>query len=369
MSTTTSDKPPVSSSSTPPPGASSSLGELRERWTRLRGEEPAVRARDAAQRLGVTEAQLVACELGSGTVRLDDDFAALMRAMPSLGRIMALTRNDASVSEVKGTYRDVELFGAMGQVTRGPIDLRLFMRHFSSAFAVHTPTDKGVRRSLQIFDGHGTAIHKVFLEAEGDVAAFDALVAARRRAVQDEPLVLTPEPPPVAPRPEAEVDVAALTSGWDAMKDTHDFFHLLMRTNVPRLQALRLAGPQRAHQVGNRALTTVLEKARDAGWSIMIFVGSRGVLQVRSGQVVRVVPMGPWINVLDPEFNLHVRTDLIVQSWVVSKPTTAGTVCSLECYDARDELSIQLFIEREDRAEPEPASWPDFLASLPGTGQ
>ncbi|TAJ28231.1 MAG: hemin-degrading factor, partial [Reyranella sp.] len=39
--------------------------ELAARWSRLRGEKPALRIRDAAATLGVSEAELVA--LGVGT--------------------------------------------------------------------------------------------------------------------------------------------------------------------------------------------------------------------------------------------------------------------------------------------------------------
>jgi putative hemin transport protein len=69
----------------------------------------------------------------------------------------------------------------------------------------------------------------------------------------------------------------------------------------------------------------------------MIFIGNRGCLQVFSGAVDRVKRMGPWLNVLDPGFNLHLREDRIASSWVVAKPTKAGIVRSLELYDADGE--------------------------------
>jgi hypothetical protein len=44
--------------------------------------------------------------------------------------------------------------------------------------------------------------------------------------------------------------------------------------------------------------------------------------------------MGPWLNVLDPGFNLHLREDLIASAWIVRKPTADGVVSSLELFDA-----------------------------------
>ena len=44
---------------------------------------------------------------------------------------------------------------------------------------------------------------------------------------------------------------------------------------------------------------------------------------------------GPWLNVLDPTFNLHLREDRIAAAWVVRKPSVNGDIHSLELYDAR----------------------------------
>jgi putative heme degradation protein len=59
-------------------------------------------------------------------------------------------------------------------------------------------------------------------------------------------------------------------------------------------------------------------RARDAAdqvENIMISVGNRGCEQVFSGPIKRVVRHGPWLDVLDPEFNLYLRTDRIASSW------------------------------------------------------
>jgi hypothetical protein len=42
---------------------------------------------------------------------------------------------------------------------------------------------------------------------------------------------------------------------------------------------------------------------------VMIFVGNMGCIQIHGGPVEKIVPMGPWINVMDPRFNLHLRAD------------------------------------------------------------
>ena len=44
--------------------------QLKEGWAALRAAEPKLRIRDAAQRLGVSEAELLATRTGQGVTRL-----------------------------------------------------------------------------------------------------------------------------------------------------------------------------------------------------------------------------------------------------------------------------------------------------------
>lgn len=338
---------------------------LADRWNSLRATTPGIRTRDAAAQLGVSEAELVATTVGTTAVRLDTDAASLLHALPEVGRCMALTRNEHAVSEVRGRYGGVELGPHAGQVVGEHIDLRVFLGHWRHAFAIDEPHPQKAgarRRSIHVFDTTGTAVHKIYLEPDGDARAWDAIIAARTASL---PLMLEPAPPMRPERPDAEVDVAALLAGWDAMQDTHEFFHLLAAHKVTRTQALRLAGHARARRVRGDALSVVLFDLSETGGKIMIFVGNRGCIQVFSGAVKRIVRQGPWINVLDPGFNLHLREDKIASSWVVAKPTRAGVVSSLELFDADGETIALVFRKRDDRERPEDPAWHALLDRLP----
>ena len=74
--------------------------------------------------------------------------------------------------------------------------------------------------------------------------------------------------------------------------------------------------------------------------------------------------MGPWINVMDPTFHLHLRQDHISECWVVRKPTKDGHVTSLEAYDAKGEMIIQFFGKRKE-GNVELGEWRDILDGLP----
>lgn len=337
---------------------------LATRWQNLRAELPNLRIRDAADKLGVSEAELLATGLGDTVTRLDSDAASLLHALPEVGRCMALTRNPHAVSEVRGLYGGVELGGHAGQVVGTDIDLRVFPSHWKHIFAVNEPHPQRAgerRRSIHVFDASGIAVHKIYLEPEGNAATWDGIVATRTK---DLPLVVEPAPKPRSERPDSEVEIAALQAAWDAMQDTHEFFHLLIKHGVSRTQALRLAGTSRARPVANNAISKILDGAAASHEKIMIFVGNRGCLQVFSGSVAKVMRAGPWLNVLDPGFNLHLREDKIATSWVVSKPTKSGTVTSLELFDEAGENIALVFRKRDDREKAEDPGWSALLSTL-----
>lgn len=262
------------------------------------------RSRDIARGLGISEATLVASACGRGVTRLRPDGPRLLHAFERLGTVKALTRNEHAVIETEGVYRNVEAFGAMGQVLGEAIDLRVFYARWGSAFAVHEKTRRGDMRSFQFFTPSGAAVHKVFLTQTSDVAAYDAITAEfagedQSRTHEVEPVAeATPE------RPDRDVDLTALRDAWLALEDTHDFHRMLRRVGVSRNQALRLAGNDLAWRVSRTALRELLQRVAASELPVMIFVGNPGMTQIYSGTVRRVVDTPPWCNVLDPGFLL-----------------------------------------------------------------
>lgn len=343
------------------------LTTLAARWRELRAARSGIRARDAAAELGVSEAELVASLVGDTATRLTADPVGLVHALPEVGRCMALTRNESCVSEVRGRYGGVSLGAHAGQVIGEHIDLRVFLDHWRHMFAIDEPDPQRAgerRRSIQVFDRAGTAVHKIYLEPDSDARTWDAIVAARAEAAAG-PAAIEPAQPRRTEQPDAEIDREGLVAGWDAMTDTHEFFHLLARFGATRTQALRLAGESRARAVGNDAIEHVLHDAAETGERRMIFVGNPGCIQVFSGTVNRIVRGGPWLNILDPGFNLHLRADRIASSWVVAKPTRAGTVWSLELFDRDGETIALVFHKRDDRELPDDPQFRALLDRLP----
>ena len=339
--------------------------ELKQQWREMRRQQPMARARDFARERGVTEAELVDAFCGDGTVRLAAEWPRILEALPSLGRVMALTRNEYAVHERKGSYHAPQFFGPMGQVVGEEIDLRLFPNQWKFGFAITEETPDGSRRSLQFFDRHGVAVHKVFLLPESDVSAFDNLVESFTHADQTAALdIVRTQTKPSAPENNITVDASAFQAAWDGLQDTHDFFGLLRKFNLSRTLALRTARPDQASQVGVSSLSFMLHEVSATQLPIMVFVGNDGVIQIHTGNVTKIVKQGPWINVLDEDFNLHVREDLIHEAWLVRKPTRDGVVTSLELFAADGEQIALLFGKRKP-GQAESEAWRALAGRFP----
>lgn len=339
---------------------------LRAAWQAFRTENPKSRIRDAANALKVSEAELVATGIGETAVRLEPAWKDIMAELPKLGRVMALTRNEACVHERKGRYEDVQVGGKMGIVLGPDIDLRLFLSRWNFAFAVSETSNAVARRSLQIFDDNGQAVHKIYAIDDTDLGALDALIARFRASDQGRSIHVKPASLTVVPKPDSEIDAEGLLGTWRNLQDTHDFFPMLRKFDVARLQAFRLVGKEFAQQVPRLAGRSVMEAASKTGLEIMIFVGNANCIQIHTGAVTRLVTTGPWFNVLDPEFNLHLREDLIHEAWLIRKPTRDGDVTSVELYDARGETIAMLFGKRKPGI-PEDKTWRELANGLVGS--
>ncbi len=352
-----------------------SLHTLRASFAALRVQ--GLRARDAAHQLGLSEGGMMAAHAVSqmapqqasdsllATVPLDGDWVRILQGLEGVGPVMALTRNEHVVHEKIGAYRNVSAQGLVGLAIGPEIDLRLFLMHWYAGFHVVERDAKGgqgEQHSLQFFDRHGRAVHKVHARAHTDIAALEDLV--QRHARPSLIPAFSSEPPAKSVEwPDADIDCLGLGDAWSNMKDTHEFFDVLKRFKVGRLQALRLMEGVHTRRTPLIAVDRMLREAARTELSIMVFAGNTGCLQIHTGAVHRIEALGPWLNVLDEGFNLHLRSDAICESWLVSKPTDDGVVTSLELFDADGCLVAQFFGDRKP-GRPEQLAWRQLAHSL-----
>jgi len=337
---------------------------LLQRYQDLQAETPRLFPRDAAHRLGVSEGELLAARCGQGVTRLDGDWRAMAARLEGVGRVLCLTRNEWAVHERKGSYVDVRVRKASAAAIGPELDLRYDFAHWHFGFAVADERDGGTRESLQFFDKDGTAVHKIYKTDDTNAATWRELIDERRAADQSPGQAVTALDPVPAETPDAEIDAEGLRAAWRGMKNTHQFPGIMRRFGVTRPQCFRVAGAEFAERLSPDAIRRTLEGASEKGLKVMIFVPNQGATQIHTGIPGTLEETGNWFNVLDPDFNLHLRLEGVKSAWLVRKMYELGTSRSIEAYDENDEPILWIFGKRaQDRMEmPE---WRDFVESLP----
>lgn len=312
-----------------------------------RASNPKMRERDIAAQLGISEAALVAAECGLTAIRIHSDANRFLDHAASLGEVMALTRNESAVHEKIGVFENIKTGKHAAIVLGENIDLRVFPGAWAHGFAVTKTDGEDLRRSLQFFDKQGTAVHKIHMRPASNLDAYQALVEALKLDDQSQEFV------PASLESEAEkdsqpVDIAALRDAWSKMTDTHQFHGLLRKLKLGRQQALHSVGKDFAWRLPAGSVEEMMRAAAQIDLPIMCFVGNPGVIQIHSGPVTEIKTMGPWLNVMDPTFHLHLRVDRLAEVWAVRKPTADGHVTSLEALDDQGEMVIQFFGKRKE---------------------
>ncbi|MDR6514516.1 hemin-degrading factor [Chryseobacterium camelliae] len=336
------------------------VNDLKEKWEALKAENPHMRIRNAAAQLGVSEAELLATNIGEGVTVLKPEFQSILTDAEQLGKVMALTRNDECVHERKGVYQNPDFSSPHAQLFVGEdIDLRIFLNHWKLAFAVV----EGDKKSLQFFGKDGLALHKIYLTKDSSEEAFDTLVERYKADEQILSFEFEAVAAKTTEKSDEEIDVEGFQKAWKELKDTHDFFMMTRKYGVSRTQALRLAPEGFARKIDNAKVVNVLEDASENNLPIMIFVGNRGIIQIHTGLVKKTLWHQQWFNVMDPDFNLHLDVTKIAEAWIVKKPTEDGEVTAIEVFNKQGDFIVQFFGKRKPGI-PELQEWKDLVADL-----
>lgn len=330
-----------------------------------RADNPKMRERDLAAQLGISEAELVAAFIGENVTRVEPLVNQVLTGLEAVGEVMALTRNESAVHEKIGVYDKVVTGNHNAMVLGEQIDLRIFPKVWTHGFAVEKRDGDGVRHSLQFFDETGEAVHKVHLRAASNLYAYQKLVGELASADQQQFVRTTPaETANDDNDPRGPASVEDLRDRWSRLTDVHQFFGMLKALKLSRHAAIRMVGQDYAWPLDTGALTAMFNHAAHDQIPIMCFVGNRGCIQIHSGPIQNVKPMGPWINIFDETFHLHLRLDHIQELWAVRKPTKDGHVTSLEAYDTNRKMIIQFFGKRHE-AQDERGDWRFLAENLP----
>ncbi|MDQ7732716.1 ChuX/HutX family heme-like substrate-binding protein [Halomonas sp. SpR1] len=334
-----------------------------------RAAQPRLPAIEIAERLAISEGELQAARLGRDVWTLPLSPNELAAYLPQLGRVKALTRSRLAVLEQTGDYPELSGGPQTGLLLDpGGLDLRLLYTHWHWACLIRDPMpslhpmpssheeEPQWRWSLQIFNQHGCAVHKCFALENPLPRPWGVLAALGTR---DTPAFTQSMPRLKRPLPEAPT----LASEWGAMRDVHQFFTLLQRHRLERIEANQLMEGRYTRALPTHALETVLQQATQRELPLMLFVASPGCVQIRTGTLPAPQRARGWLNLFGEQFTLHLDDTAIDQVWQVSKPNRDGGVTSLEAFDAQGSLVLQLYAERQE-GRAERREWRQLLDEL-----
>lgn len=342
-------------------------GEIRDAWVEVRRARPKIRQRDAAALLGVSEGELLASRVGRDVVPLRSDWPAMLREFAAIGPVKTITRNAQAVHETVGVYDHLSFVATFGLVQSRGLDLRLLLERWAAGFLVRERSEDAVRCSLEFYDRHGEAVHKIFPEKGSDPAAI-AAIEQRYAAADAHPFAFVAAPPrPPTVRGHCDAVASGLLGDWARLQDTHDFGSMLERHGVSRLPALELAQGRFTSSQPVAALAPFLQRVASAKVPLMVFVESPGSVQIHTGAITRVKRIGPWLNILEDDFNLHLLEEELSSMWIVEKPTSDGIVTSLEAY-AADDSQVVVFYGARKPGKPELPSWRALIDGLRSAG-
>lgn len=342
--------------------SNASAASLKQGWSGLKESEPGIRIRNAAEALNVSELELLLIQPLEQRIRLRTDVETILKTVETFGEVMALSRNDHAVHERKAVYKGLKVYGGAMGLYLGDIDLRLFLSHWQHVFAVSESMSNGIRRSLQFFDHSGTAIHKIYATDKTDVSKWDQLVDDMKAKDQTERVSLQEIPP------SRFVNIGKVTEKdvkepWSRLTDVHEFNDLLKTLQIDRLEALEKVGLDYAQPLQLNSVELALESAAQTQLDIMVFVGNRGIVQIYTGPVSRLLRMNQWFNVLDPQFSLHLNTSKITSCWRVKRPSKDGMITSIDCFNDKRELVVSLFGARKP-GQKELEGWQQLTGEL-----
>lgn len=332
---------------------------IRSRWEQLFHQQPWQPARVIAERIGVSECELVASRVGQGVTRLTPAWKPLLEALARLGPVYSVTRNRSGVIEKKGEYPPLATHGAYAVFASPAIDLRLSLAYWGSAFAVEWPAP-----GIQFFARNGDEVHHVYLTRSSRSSEFATICREFADADQSPRQTVEPHFGRRVTVPLDKIDADALLDDWLALEDGTGFFALLERRQASRLDAYAIAEGQFTRAVEPASGRRLLQYAARQGMLLRILLGNPGCMQIHRGAIQQAVSCGGWLNVLDPGVEVSFEESMVASAWVVRKPARSGAAhVTLELFDAegREIVSFAPWTDLAGRPSPD---WPEAIAAL-----
>lgn len=233
---------------------------LKERLADYRKTNPKAYLRSVASELGSNEASLIVFEEECVFLDLSKGLLSLLNEVKALGQLTAITRNDFAVSEFTSEIAAIEERG------------KVIIVHMSNAKIEMSATQvvlgllviKESRNSVQFYDKYGDSAVKFFIKDD-------------------------------------QANITALSRAEYSHSSHGSFEDRIVRPFEISSEVKKQVGLVRA----------LIERHADVEKEIRIVVANHAVVQSFTGQIHKVVDARGWFNILDADYNLHLKDEEI----------------------------------------------------------
>ena len=262
----------------------------KKNWYNFKSNEnnKKIRIRDAAKIFKTSEANLLSTQTNDNVFFLKLDLEYFFHVIKTIDKLMFLTRNDIMVHELilSGDQiifaEDRILFHENNlpilSINKDDIKFSFFETSYHGKKKLH---------SLQLFDTEGEAVLKIYLKGKDQVKFLK--IKSKQKV-------------------DYNFEVQKINvKNYIKMKNDFDIFYDFSEDANVRFDVIKHS---------KLILRDLLENFSKEKLPIQIHGFGNNTLQYFFGKIKNIVDFGPWINIIDKKFNLHVLEDKIKYSQI-----------------------------------------------------
>ena len=298
---------------------------LKKKWISFQSDNKKIRIRDAANQLGVSEAELLSTEICQNTFFLSiNNYNTFFQDILSLDKIMFLIRSNSVVHEKIVRTKDIKLINnyLFYNESNNSNLLKFDIKLFKYAFFQSKKHRKIDLKSFQIFNFKGDAILKIYLKGD-DKIKFNEIGLKYKCNYNY----------------ELQSKSVVKSNNNNPKKHIDLYFKDIVEKSKKREYFLK-----------ENPLRRILASTSKSKELIQIYAIGLGTIQYHEDIVDKIIDYGPWINVIDEDFNLHVLEKKLTQFILTEYKNKSQLYYAIDFYDCDNKrvLGITSVKGRED---------------------
>ena len=287
------------------------FNKLKIDWDKFNSnpDNKSVRIRDAANKLNVTEAELLSTKINKSVYYLKiSDYNNFFNKLLKVDKIMLLIRSNFVVHEkiidTKSVIFDKNKI--IDKENKCPI-LNFDLKSFQHVFFEKKIHQNKNLLSFQFFDYEGNSIIKTYLKGK-DEKLFNKIAN--------------------------EYCVDYNYELQDVSKAKHFKFEceFIKNDNLKLIEKIK--------RFDQFMLRDILESASKGKFPIQLHALGNYANQYHFGKVKNIMDFGPWINVIDKKFNIHAMEKNISQIFIIKNQFNGNEQYAVEFYDQLDNFVL-----------------------------